>query len=226
MTGAASSDLQMTGTARPGFNHNDAYHQYLLRHVPPGCDRALDVGCGAGLLARRLAKRVRSVDAIDRAPEMIAAARALASGASNVCYIEADLTGYDLGSGRYDFIACVASIHHMPFAETITKLRDALAPAGVLGIVGCYREATPADYARDLVAIPANIGANAVARAKARRSGGHRAAQASAAPVVDPQMTLPEIRREARRLLPAAVIRRRLYWRYTLIYQRPANTIR
>ncbi len=67
MTGAASSDLQMTGTARPGFNHNDAYHQYLLRHVPPGCDRALDVGCGAGLLARRLAKRVRSVDAIDRA---------------------------------------------------------------------------------------------------------------------------------------------------------------
>jgi len=65
-----------------------------------------------------------------------------------------------------------------------------------------------------------------VARAKARRSGGRRAAQASAAPVVDPQTTLPEIRREARRLLPAAVIRRRLYWRYTLIYQRPANTIR
>lgn len=32
--------------ARPGFNHNYAYHRYLLRQVPPGCDRALDAGCG------------------------------------------------------------------------------------------------------------------------------------------------------------------------------------
>ena len=39
-------------------------------------------------------------------------------------------------------------------------------------------------------------------------------------PIMDPTMTLPEIRRAARDLLPGAVIRRHLYWRYSLIYRR------
>jgi SAM-dependent methyltransferase len=190
--------------ARPGFNHNYAYHRYLLRQVPPGCGRALDAGCGAGLFARRLARHARSVDAIDRAPEVIAAARALSADTPGIRYIEADLTGYDLGNGRYDYIACIATIHHMPFDQAISKLRDALAPGGVLAIIGCYRQATPADYARDLAAIPANMTANTITKAKTRWHGSSPARQVSTAPVMDPQMTLPEIKREALRLLPGA----------------------
>jgi SAM-dependent methyltransferase len=182
--------------ARPDVSHNDFYHRYLLRQVPQQCDRALDVGCGTGLFARRLAQR----DA------------------------EADLADYDLGTGRYDFISGIASIHHMPFAETITKLRDALAPCGVLAILGLCRYTTRADYLPDLVAIPANLAAKAVVRAKARL--GSRAAGSGPAPSMDAQMTLPEIRTEAARLLPGAVIRRRVFWRYSLIYRQRSSSTR
>lgn len=175
-----------------------------------------------GLFARRLARHARLVDAIDRAPEVIAAARALSGDSPNVRYIEADLTGYELGSGCYDYIACVAVIHHMPFTQAAAKLRDALKPGGVLAIIGCYRQATLADYAPDLAAVPANMTANAIIKAKARLHGGSQTDRVNTAPIMDPQMTLPEVRHEAARLLPGASIRRRLYWRYSLTYQRAA----
>lgn len=201
-----------------GFNHNDFYHRYLLRRVPPRCERALDIGCGTGLFARRLAARARSVDAVDREPEVIARAQTLSGHLPNIHYAVADLAGQDLGSARYDFISCLASIHHMPFAETVTMLREALAPGGVLAVLGCFRYAAPVDYLPDLVAAPANLVANAVVRAKARAGG--RASEINAAPVLAPRMTLAEIRKEAARLLPGAVVRRRLYWRYSLVYRR------
>lgn len=204
----------------PGRADN-LYHPYLLWQVPPGCDRALDVGCGTGLFARRLAPRARSVEAVDRSPEMIAQARAASGDTPNVRYVEADVAGYDLA--RYDFIACVASLHHLPFAETITRLREALTPGGVLAVIGCYRASTPADYLRDLIAIPANLAANTAARARARH-GDRRVGQVGTAPVMAPRMTFPEIRREAARLLPGATLRRRLFWRYSLTYRRPPTS--
>lgn len=213
----------MTDTeARPDFNHNDFYHRYLLRQVPRRCDRALDIGCGTGLFARQLAQRARSVDAVDPAPDVIARARALSSGLPNINYTEAYLADYDLGSARYDFVSCIASIHHMPFAETITRLRSALAPGGVLAILGLYRYATRADHLPDLVAAPANLAAKAVVRTGARL--GRRVAGSGPAPSIAAQMTLPEIRTEASRILPSAAIRRRLFWRYSLIYRQPATS--
>lgn len=200
-------------TSRPGFNHNDFYHRLLLRQIPPGCGSALDVACGTGLFARKLARHSRTVEGIDRDADVIATARS--HDVPNVDYVHADLADHDLG--RYDYISCIAGIHHMPFAETVGRLRDALAPGGVLAIVGCYRQATPADYLPDLVAIPANLVANTVVRALSRY---RPTSQVDTAPVANPRMTLPEIRREAGRLLPGAVIRRRLFWRYSLVYRR------
>lgn len=212
----------MTGPdVSPGFSHNDVYHRYLLRQVPKRCERALDVGCGTGLFARRLAGRARSVDAVDRAPQVIAQARAQSRDAPNVRYVEADLAAYDLGTTRYDFISAIASIHHLPFAHTVAKLRDALAPGGVLAILGLFRYATLADYVPDLVAAPANLAAKAIVRARARR--GAKAAASGPAPVRGVAMTLPEIRAEAARLLPGAALRRRLFWRYTLVSTKPAT---
>lgn len=48
------------------FDHNDHYHPLLLRQVPSGAATALDVGCGTGLFARRLAARGVVVDAVGR----------------------------------------------------------------------------------------------------------------------------------------------------------------
>jgi hypothetical protein len=34
-----------------GWNHNNHYHDLLLKAVPYGCQRALDVGCGLGFIS-------------------------------------------------------------------------------------------------------------------------------------------------------------------------------
>ena len=64
----------------PCWNHNVHYHPVVLAAVPGGCEAALDVGCGDGLLARKLAEKAGCVPGVDRSPEMIRQARAEASG--------------------------------------------------------------------------------------------------------------------------------------------------
>lgn len=199
------------------FDHNAHYHRLLLRQVPPGCRTALDVGCGTGRFARRLARRGIQVDAIDRSAEVIRAARAAAPppGGGGVRYLLADVATVELPAGSYDYISCLASIHHVPFG-TVAALRDALAPGGVLAILGCYPERSAVDYAWSLAAIPANAAARLAVAATEPRNG----AAGTQAPVKPPEMSLEEIRREARVLLPGATIRRLLFWRYLLVYRK------
>jgi 2-polyprenyl-3-methyl-5-hydroxy-6-metoxy-1,4-benzoquinol methylase len=74
------------------WNHNVHYQPVILRAVPPGCGAALEVGCGDGLLASRLAERCAEVTAIDRDARMIALARsrAQAAGPGRMTVVEAD----------------------------------------------------------------------------------------------------------------------------------------
>ncbi|ASO20095.1 SAM-dependent methyltransferase [Actinoalloteichus hoggarensis] len=211
----------LDGPGRPGFNHNDFYHRYLLRRVPPGCGRALDVGCGTGVFARRLASRASAVDALDRSAEVIETARTLSAGRPGVRYLHVDLAAHDLGEGRYDYIAALASLHHLPLTETISRLYRALAPGGVLAVLGCYRQVTFADRLPDVVAVPTNLVADVAVRLAARVRG-RATSVVDAAPVSEPRTTLAEIRRTAELLLPAVVIRRHLFWRYSLFARRPA----
>ncbi|MEN1887360.1 class I SAM-dependent methyltransferase [Streptomyces mirabilis] len=60
---------------RMPFDHNDHYHRMLLRKLPKHGRVALDVGCGTGGFARRMAARGYEVDAVDPSAEVIAVAR-------------------------------------------------------------------------------------------------------------------------------------------------------
>ncbi len=123
------------------------------------------------------------------------------------------MTAQDLPEGRYDVITCLASLHHMPFA-TVTRLRAALAPGGTLLVLGCYRGMTW----WDLAASPANAVARAAVYAGERLRGTY--APPLKAPVRQPDMTLPQVRAEAARLLPGSSVRQLLFWRYLLTYRR------
>ncbi|PRY32498.1 class I SAM-dependent methyltransferase [Umezawaea tangerina] len=194
------------------FDHNDHYHRLLLRHVPPGARTALDVGCGTGRFARRLADLGLAVDAIDPDEAVIARAR----GSENPRFTLADVTEVDLPRGHYDFVSCLASIHHMPFA-TVTALRRSLAPGGVLVVLGCYPERTPVDWAWSLAAVPVNAAARlATAAADRLRPPPEPSVRA---PVRPPTTPLPVIRRESAVLLPGRRVRRLLFWRYLPVFR-------
>ncbi|ASR35060.1 methyltransferase [Prauserella marina] len=199
------------------FNHNDCYHPLLLRHLPEGARTALDVGCGGGRFARGLAARGLDVTAVDPATGMIDIARALGSrGTGSIEYRTADITAMDLPEGHYDFISCLASLHHVPFS-TVSALRAALAPGGVLVVLGLARPSAPGDWAKWLSASPVNMAARLLVHAGERINGGSD--PHPQAPVRHWSMTMNGVRREADRLLPGSTVRTLLFWRYLLTYR-------
>ncbi|MET7994331.1 class I SAM-dependent methyltransferase [Amycolatopsis sp. NPDC005232] len=201
------------------FNHNHRYHPLLLSLVPPEAKRALDVGCGQGRFARRLAARGLDVDAVDMSEEMVRIAAALGSpGPGRVNARKGDIATDDLEQDAYGFISCIASLHHMPF-DTVTKLRDALRPGGVLAVLGLARPSTPADYAVELAFAPVNVAARLVVAAGEWLNGGP-----DPTPNAPVEMTFPtmnQLRHQARQRLPGSTIRRLPFWRHLLTYRKP-----
>jgi ubiquinone/menaquinone biosynthesis C-methylase UbiE len=96
------------------WNHNVHYQPLILRAVPSGCGRALDVGCGDGLLACRLAQRCGSVTGIDSDARMINVARSRAEGSrGQLTFIEADFLAHPMADASFDFVCANTSLHHM-----------------------------------------------------------------------------------------------------------------
>ncbi|WP_037362395.1 class I SAM-dependent methyltransferase [Amycolatopsis orientalis] len=190
----------------PYWNTNVARHPGILRAVPAGCSTALDVGCGDGLLVRKLALAAAEVTGIDQSPEMVAQARSRSSDT----FIEGDFLSADLGT--YDFICSVATIHHLDFEAALTRMRDLLNPGGALVVVGLARDATAADRAATIAAAPI------VRIVKTLR----RARGPEGMPAMRPSMSYREVRTSAARVLPGVRYRRHVLRRYSLTWRKPA----
>jgi SAM-dependent methyltransferase len=198
---------------KPYWNTNVARHRGILRAVPERCGDALDVGCGDGLLARKLTGRAKRVTGIDKSREMIARARELAAGHQDLAFVEGDFLTADLPAAGYDFICSLSTIHHMNFEAALTRMREMLRPGGTLVVVGLAREKTLVDWATMIAAAPF------VRIIKVLR----RAHGPAGMPIADPQMSYGQVRAAARRLLPGARYRRHVLRRYSLTWEKPAR---
>ena len=92
---------------------------------------ALDVGCGAGLLAEPLARLGARVTAIDAAPELIEAAKAHAAGQG--LSIDYRAVGVELLEAHYDLVTAMEVVEHVAEPQGfIDDLAARLAPGGLL----------------------------------------------------------------------------------------------
>jgi 2-polyprenyl-6-hydroxyphenyl methylase/3-demethylubiquinone-9 3-methyltransferase len=92
---------------------------------------ALDVGCGAGLLAEPLARLGASVTAVDAAPELIATAKAHAAG--NGLSIDYRAVGVEQVDGAFDLVTAMEVIEHVADPQAfVASLAARLAPGGLL----------------------------------------------------------------------------------------------
>ena len=94
--------------------------------------RALDVGCGAGLLCEPLARLGAEVTGIDAAPENVAAASAHA--ALSGFAIEYRAGGIEVVAGEtFDLVTCLEVIEHVTDPTAfVAGLARAVAPGGLL----------------------------------------------------------------------------------------------
>jgi SAM-dependent methyltransferase len=194
---------------RPGYwNHNVHYQPVILNAVPPGCRTALDVGCGDGLLAARLAGCCANVTGIDRDPPMIARARA--QYPSGITFIEADFLSYPLETASFDFVCANTSLHHMDFTAALTAMARLLRPGGRLAVVGLAADKSIPDLLAAIPAVPVNLFYRAL----------HHQGE-SGAPIMDPDHSWREVRTAARETLPGVRYHRHLLWRYSLLWTKP-----
>ncbi|WP_028477712.1 bifunctional 2-polyprenyl-6-hydroxyphenol methylase/3-demethylubiquinol 3-O-methyltransferase UbiG [Nocardia sp. CNY236] len=204
---------------RHPWSHNDFYGSWVVDQVAEsGAPSVLDIGCGTGNLIERLRGSGRSVTGFepDPATARLAMARFAADHAVTI-----EKIGYEQRdpARRWAAITLVASLHHLPLAATLQELRSSLLPGGRMVVIGCYRSDGGIDHAIAAMVVPMNL---LIGLIKHPRSA-DRLPDEMTAPTADPGETLQEIRAAVAEHLPGARIRRRLFWRYSLVYDKPVH---
>ena len=195
------------------WNHNTAFHRELVRDAGLRGGRALDVGCGEGLLCSRLAGVCREVIGIDTDERALARAQRRLERTPKARALSHDIMEQDLPGclGAFETVTCVAVLHHLPLEEGLAALGALVAPGGRLIVVGLAASKSPWDWiVSGLSVLPIRV-----------MSAWHRETRDIGVATTRARESLEEIRAAASRILPGARVRRRFYYRYSLVWDRP-----
>ncbi len=143
--------LHRINPTRLGFIRQAAIDHFRLdpraRRALTGLS-ALDIGCGAGLVAEPLARMGATVSGIDAGDDVIAAARAHAEAQGlAITYRAGDVLAFaEANPGTFDLVTCLEVVEHVTdvqaFVDAIARL---LKPGGLL--VFSTPNRTPASWA-------------------------------------------------------------------------------
>jgi ubiquinone/menaquinone biosynthesis C-methylase UbiE len=118
-------------------------HRLMAQSVDPGTDaRILDLGCGSGQLAARLAQRVPhgSVLGVDPAEEMIRVGRRQ-HRRKNLSFEVGSSDAIPSGAGTFDVVVSTISFHHWSRpVESLREIARVLRPGGRLLILDFCRD--------------------------------------------------------------------------------------
>ena len=120
------------GEFRPLHQLNPVRTEYIASRVELAGARAVDVGCGGGLLSESLAARRAEVLGIDASGDTLAAARAhLDESGLDVEYRATTAEALaESCPGRFDLVACMELIEHVPDAAALVAACARLARPG------------------------------------------------------------------------------------------------
>ncbi len=201
------------------WDHNSHYHGFLLKHLPPPCAEALEIGCGTGAFSRLLARRCKRVLALDLSPQMIRVAQERSKPYTNIDFRVADAMTWQFPAERFDCIASIATLHHLAFGETLANMKRSLKFGGALLILDLFKGGGPLDWLVSAMAFPADVALKLVKRGRLGEPAEVRAAW-DAHGRHDTFLTLSEIRKMCADILPGASVTRHLLWRYSIIWKR------
>lgn len=190
------------------WNLNIHYDALLDSRVPPGVACVLDVGCGDGFLAARLARRIPHVTALDVDAPVLKRAQDRFTAAP-VTWMHGDVMTADLAG--FDAVLSNAVLHHL--AETGAALRrfaGLVKPGGTVAIVAFVRPSVRSGWWH----LASWVACAVVNRIKGKWE--------HTAPIVwPPRENLRQLREVVHAALPGARMRRLLYGRVLITWRAP-----
>lgn len=194
------------------WNHNSAYFPLVLRAAPRRCRNVLDVGCGDGRLARLLATPGRQVLGLDPSADMIASARGRGAAVEGLEFRQGAFLDQAFAPETFDLVSFVASLHHMDQQAGLARAAELLRPGGRLVVIGLAATRSPAEWIVSGLCLP-------FVRVNNLRPN---YAMAPGMPVKQADLSWREVRELAGQALPGVRYRHRLYYRYSLVWTKPA----
>ena len=209
---------------REEWNHNNHYHQFLLKQLPKHSQTILDLGCGVGKFSRLLAEKSDRVIALDLSPKSIEIARHKSEQFNNIDYRVADVSRWQFPIEHFDVIVSIATLHHLSLNELLPKLQAALKPGGILLILDLLEHQDIWDTFNDCIAVPLNWWF-----LKTRNK--HTVFDPIAAEAIrehlrtDEYLTYSQAKEIYTNFLKTPKVRRHLFWRYSVVWQKPTAQI-
>jgi ubiquinone/menaquinone biosynthesis C-methylase UbiE len=138
--------------ARADFSDsNQAYVRDVIASFPDRLGEVVDLGCGPGDIAIRLAHAATTtrITGVDGSPAMLSIARAALRSAgleSRVTFLEGRLPGIALRDGGFDLVLSKDMLHHLPDPQVLwSEVRRLGRPGAAVCVMDLSRPATPAD---------------------------------------------------------------------------------
>lgn len=211
--GALGRGMQRLNARHP-WSHNDHFHSWIVANLPVPCGAVLDVGCGRGELIAVLASHAARVVGNDIDTDMGAQAARRCAGLDNVSVVGGQWS--DIG-GPFDAVTMIAVLHHLDAEQALRDVARLLAPGGRFLAVALARPQSVPDLLWDAVCSVANPIIGYVKHPWPSTA----AIGPPPFPVRDPETSFGELREVVTRVLPGAIVRRRLGFRCTIQWAKP-----
>lgn len=201
------------------WNHNNCYFKYLMKLIPNNAETCLEIGCGKGELSFMISQRSKKVIAVDLADQMIEKAKVLHSN-NNIAYICGNILDMKFEDNSFDAIITTATAHHLPYEWLLCFAKDKLKEGGKLIVLDLVKAKSISDYIIWGTAFIPNIVMNLFKNGKLQNDDEHAKEVWDRHGKHDTYMTMNEIKSLAKKHIPTAQIKRKLFWRYLLTWQK------
>lgn len=203
----------------PKWNHNNCYFHQLLKHVPDDAEICLDIGCGKGELSYLLSQKVKKVIAVDLAEQMIQKAKEHHPN-DNIQYVCGNILDMHFEDDSLDVIITTATAHHLPYEWLLNFSKEKLKKGGKLIVLDLAEGSSVVDFIVWGLAIIPNILMNLIHNGRIRKDDAHSKSLWEKHGKHDTYMTMKEIRDQVGMHLPRAKVKRKLFWRYEMVWQK------
>jgi len=166
-------------------------------------------------------QRADRVVAIDLSANMIKVARQQSRQHTNIDFQVADILKWEFPTEKFDAIISIATFHHLPVENLLPNLVPALKPGGKLVILDLLEHENLQDSLSDFIAVPLNW-IFQMLRNRHMKQSPEAAAAMREHLRTDKYFTLSQARRIYTRSLRGVKVRKHLFWRYSVVWEKPS----